>query len=243
MIMGILLTYGNLSDLTSIDKIMDESTKPKPEISTEALTTQTNDIPETVASQVPQCDGRKQQRVFYTRIYNKTTNATDWMFILSPMSGGSSAAFSDFVLLMDRVAAEDTVMIYGPSTCSANTASFIASAIVICKSKNISICIPYVFNLGAAYILSYANRIVFSPYGILICKQDDITVGGGTFDTKASLEMHANRNYSMVNRLVVKGLLTEAEADHVLNAQGQVVCYCKHLADRYSAFNDANKKA
>lgn len=238
--MGVSFVYNDNSSLRDIKELIDSEQNPNSKVSSSME--ELNTIPKESKVSNDGCGDvgeqpKQQPIVYFTKVINEDSKSFSWTFILGTCF--YSVKYTDFVLLMAEVKPQDKVLIYGPSTCSLNTANFLSGAVLSCKSKDVSICIPYIFNLGAAYFLSFAKKIIHSPYDIMVCKQDDIIVGGQHLDAKSSLYMHKSSNETMINRLRNKGLLTDKEVDHILNAQGQTVCYCKELAKRYLEFNNS----
>lgn len=229
--MGVSLIYNKNSKLTSIEDLISKDENDV-KISTEDLNVK---LSGPTPGGEEGCCSDKGKAVSFTKIVDKN-NVAKWTFFISAYK--PIEQYTEFILSMTEVTAQDSVFIYGPSTCSTNLANALASAILTCASKDITISIPYVFNLGSAYVLSFANKISYSPYDIMICKLDEIVIGGGVQDTVSTLDMHKHKFTTMLKRLQNKGLLTTKEVDHIQNAQGQVVCYCNDLVERYKNFNN-----
>jgi len=236
--MGISFIYNKSDELTDLNELVEQQITRDAQVATEGLSI----TPTKNEGPVDECGGgrgRQERGVFFTRIQN-TKGTNDWIFILKDVS--ESRLYNEFVMLMCDIQPKDTVLIYGPSKCSTNVASFISSAILSCPCKNINICIPYVYNVGAAYILSFASKIVYSPYDIMVCRLDEIIVGGGLWDAKSTLKMHNDKFNSMFSRLIRVGFLTQEEVTHIRDKQGQIVVYTDDLVKRYTKFNSLRNK-
>ena len=234
--MGISFIYNKTEELTDLNELVERELVKDAVSSNEGL----SNLPSiNTGGCDPEGPGRKQEKgVFFIKVKNSTGNY-DWTFFLKDVS--ESRLYNDFIMLMADVNPKDTILIYGPSQCSTNVASFISSAIISCPCKNIKVCTPYVFNVGAAYILSFAPTVVYSPYDIMVCRLDEIVVGGGLWDAKSTLKMHNDKFDDMFNRLIKVGFLTQEEVTHIRDKQGQVVVYTDDLVKRYKTFN-ARKK-
>ena len=228
--MGVSLIFNDKDELTDIRELIDREMDPKVSTSTEALTLRPTSGPNEKEKPPP-------KSVFFTKIKN-TEGSYDWTFMIDSFGGN----YNDFMMAMCDVTAKDSVFIYGPTMASTNNANLIISAMLGCASKNIKLAIPHVRGIGSAYILSYAREIVYSPYDVFIGVMDEISVGGGLWDAKSSLNMHNLKFEDMLDRLRLVGLITDNEHTHLLEKQGQILVYGSDLMARYKQYNAARSK-
>jgi hypothetical protein len=235
--MDLSIAHDNNATYKSMEDLIEDTSNTKVEPSMEDLTYINRPSRGPVFNnECGQQDGRPPKPMFHTRIVDKT-NKADWTFILNNVYFNNEAAYNEFVMCMSEVEPNDTVFIYGPAVLSYNMSNIISSAIITCKSKNISISIPYVYSLGSLYFLSHASRIVYSPYDVVLCGIDEIRTGGGLKDAWSTLEMY-KYNYKYVAEVIkARGLLSDDDVDHLFNAQAQILCFGQELMDRYKAFN------
>ena len=232
--MGIELVYRDPDKLKSIEELAETDI----EISTEGMSVKPKQ--QEINNN---CDSNNDTNIpikFFPTVNRtpKSDKTYTWKFTL-PETWFET--YGGFVIAMSEVGPEDDVYIVGPEACSSNNASTVVSSILACKSKNIHIQIPFINGLGSLYILSYATKIIYSPYDFMICSMDNIYSGGKIWDNKATIAMHDVSNKLITDRLIKTKLLTQEECDHILNAQGQVACYCQDLANRFKAFNEMKK--
>lgn len=241
--MGVYLIHkDDTSNLRDISELLGvEMDVNKVTSSTEALTPQIRNTPlcEEVAA-----EGRENKSgVYYTKIIDPTTKAARWSFNLLSYYYPAPwwRVYVEFILQMDLVKPQDSVHITIPHLISEEGANALASAIITCKSKDITIAGPMIFNLGAAYVLSFAKTIEYNPNCCMFCQVDEVGSYGKLKDIESASAMYKNQQNVMLERLKNKNLLTESEVNHIKETQGGVACYCGDLLKRYQAFNNQNK--
>lgn len=242
--MGVELSFNKEAVYTSLEELIESTVNNNSqlEISTEGRP------PITAAPRSNDCvpcgnqQNNERQDVLYTRVIDKN-NKAKWTFLLntSCFDMHDKAAYGEFIANMTDVEVNDEVFIYGPTTSTLNAANILASVIITCKSKNITMSMPYIFNLGSYYLLSYAKKIVYSPYDLVVCRIDETWLGGGLRDSAAALNMYKESYAYVMERLKQYGLLKDNEIEHMTKSQGQVLCYGPDLLKRYKAFNERRK--
>ena len=240
--MGVYLIHkddtSNLRDISELLGVEMDDDKVTP--STEALTAQVRNT--SSYEDVPSGGGNKSG-VYYTKIIDPTTKAARWSFYLISYywPGAWWRTYVEFIHQMDLVKPQDSVHITIPHLVSEDGANVLASAIITCKSKDITIAGPIIFNLGAAYVLSFAKTIEYNPNCCMFCQVDEVGSFGKLKDIESASAMYKNQQDVMLERLKNKNLLTESEVNHIKETQGGVTCYCGDLLKRYQAFNNQNK--
>ena len=152
---------------------------------------------------------------------NLVGESTKWTFFLNTINL-TDKMVNTFVMLMQQVSDNDTVVIHGPSFIDIHFACAIWSAIKMCRNKEITIVSPYCLTTPAAFIMTAAKWRVLStkmffhltpPMVFAVGNHRDVATGKG-----AQMDIYER----MYRELKAIGLLTNEEYQDIMTKQTSI---------------------
>lgn len=178
--------------------------------------------------------GRRKDPLIFTKNTCKETNTCCWEFFLTCVN---FTVTNDLVSKLAQVKDTDCVLIHGPATCYSDDAEVIFSAISQCKAKEKMISSPYILDLGAAYILASATKIIWSVCNLIRVASPSVSGGGAMQDARMAFENDMYRKNKMLTHLITEGFLTKEDAHHIVEEQGGVCLHGGKLKSIIDVFN------
>jgi hypothetical protein len=225
----------NIVDYTEFDKVTGTSSNEAIGAGMEAMSPQQEyrarmvdrffeDCGEAVA-----CGRPAPHQLIWTKKISDDKKSTCWTFYLNQMFL-SFRIINDFVNKMLLPKAGDCVHIYLPAEVYIDDAEVLASAIANCATQKICMTAPYILNSGAAYLMCFAKHINISPACVAHIDMAMVGGGGKLADAVHSIECGKIRATKILFKLKECGFVTDADLDHIVNNQGEIVLF----GDKYA---------